>query len=58
MINWIAKRLILTLPFFLFRRSFLGGVISFLLLRKLSTRDSSRNRAAAPRRGQGWSELA
>ena len=53
MIAWIAKRLILTLPLFLFRRSFVGGIITVLLLRKLSSRDSAPNRGtSASRRGQ------
>jgi hypothetical protein len=46
MITWIAKRLIFMLPMFVFRRSFLGGIISFLLLRKLGQgRRNPRRRA-------------
>jgi hypothetical protein len=33
---WIAKRLIFALPMLMFRRSFVGGLISLFLLRKLS----------------------
>jgi hypothetical protein len=55
MIAWIAKRLILTLPLILFRRSFVGGILSFLLLRKLSNKDSAQNRrASASSQGRYW----
>jgi hypothetical protein len=36
MFAWIARRLILSLPLLMFRRSFVGGLISLFLLRKLS----------------------
>ena len=46
MIAWIVKRLMFMLPMFLFRRSFLGGIISFFLLRKLSRGGSNSRRRA------------
>jgi len=43
------KRMLFALPVFFFRRSFIGGLISFFLLKKLTEKDSGRSMSSSSR---------